>query len=59
MTGTDYYTLKEAGDKLGIHWRSVRNYIRAGKIQAIKVGMRGDWRIHKDELAAYIERSKV
>lgn len=59
MVGTDYYTLKEVAAKLGIHWRSVRNYIRAGKIQAIKVGMRGDWRIHKNELADYIERAKV
>jgi len=59
MTESDYYTLREAADKIGMHWRSVRNYIRAGKIHAIKIGARGDWRIHKDELAAFLDRAKV
>lgn len=42
------YTLKEAGEALGRHWKTVRSWVVDGKIKAIKIGRQ--WVIKASEL---------
>jgi predicted adenylyl cyclase CyaB len=38
MTTEKYLTIKEAASILNVHWQTVRNQIKAGKLQAIRFG---------------------
>lgn len=31
-------TIHEAADLFGVHWQTVRNWIKSGEIKAIKIG---------------------
>lgn len=42
------YTLKEAGEALGRHWKTVRSWVIDGKIKAIKIGRQ--WVIKASEI---------
>lgn len=43
-----YYTVYEAADLLGVHFRTVRARLNDGTIKGKKIG--GEWRIYKDSL---------
>ncbi len=47
------YTLEEVASILRVSIQTVRRMISSGELQAIKV--KGQWRIRKDVLEAYIE----
>jgi excisionase family DNA binding protein len=38
MTEYKFYTVHEVAEILQIHWQSVLNYIKSGKLKAIKLG---------------------
>ena len=55
------YTVKEAGDILGLSKYTVRDRIRKGQIKAIRVdgrGTNGEYRIEETELERYIQSQK-
>lgn len=41
-------SLKEAAQKLGVHWKTVRNWILNGQIKATKLG--SYWKISEEEV---------
>ena len=43
------FTLKQAADKLGVHYMTVYRYVRTGKLSATRVG--GAWQVDPDDLA--------
>ena len=43
-----YYSLDEAGEILGVHRNTVKNRIKAGELEAVKIGRQ--WRIPKESL---------
>ena len=45
-----YYTLRQASDILGIKVRTVREWIRTGRINAVKIGGSNRWFISHEEL---------
>ncbi|KAB8195360.1 helix-turn-helix domain-containing protein [Nonomuraea phyllanthi] len=47
----EQYTVDEAAALLGLHVKTVRNYVRDGRLPAVRVGKR--YRIAKDDLAAF------
>ena len=49
-----YITIKEAAKLLDISPRSVNRYIKAKRLEAVKIG---DWRITKQNLRAFIKSS--
>jgi excisionase family DNA binding protein len=47
----EYYTVEQAAAVLGLHVKTVRLYVRDGRLPAVRVGRR--YRIAKDDLAAF------
>lgn len=47
----DYYTAKEAAGILGVHYQSIMNWVRNGKLRAFKAGR--VWRISKEALEEF------
>ncbi|SEG99815.1 DNA binding domain-containing protein, excisionase family [Nonomuraea solani] len=45
------YTIDQAASLLGLHVKTVRNYVRDGRLPAVRVGKQ--YRIAKDDLAAF------
>ncbi|HUB94079.1 MAG TPA: helix-turn-helix domain-containing protein [Verrucomicrobiae bacterium] len=52
MADDKYYTVQEVSSLLQVHWQSVLNYIKSGKLEAVKLG-RG-YRIGKKSLDSFI-----
>lgn len=50
---SDYFTIDQVSEKLGIHAKTVRRYINSGKISAQKIA--GSWRINPESLNVYLD----
>ena len=48
------YTLTELTESLGISRRTVYNWIKSGKLKAIKVGQQ--WRVTEDALNDFLQK---
>lgn len=59
MKSNSFYTVEQVAELLQIHWQTVLNYIKGGKLEAVKLG-RG-YRISQDALNLFIQKqsSKV
>ncbi|WP_044496429.1 helix-turn-helix domain-containing protein [Nesterenkonia massiliensis] len=51
-----FFTLPEVAESLNISMSQMRALIRAGDIEGIQIGGRGQWRIEDSKLDEYIER---
>jgi predicted adenylyl cyclase CyaB len=49
-------TLKEASEQLNVHWQTVRNYIKEGKLKSSKIGR--NIRIKQSDLNELIDKDK-
>ena len=52
MVNDKFYTVQEVADLLQVHWQSVLNYIKNGKLKALKLGK--GYRISKESLDEFI-----
>lgn len=52
-----FLTMQEVQDELAVTGSQVYALIRARALRAIKIGARGQYRIERGELEAYIERA--
>lgn len=48
--GNDWYSVEQVAERLGLHVRTVRNYIRDGRLTAVKIGKQ--YRIARADLEA-------
>jgi excisionase family DNA binding protein len=48
--GSDLYSVEQVAELLGLHVRTVRNYVRDGRLKAVKIGKQ--YRIAGSDLAA-------
>ena len=48
--GNDMYSVEQVAERLGLHVRTVRNYVRDGRLKAVKIGKQ--YRIARADLAA-------
>lgn len=55
MKSNSFYTVTQVAELLQVHWQTVLNYIRGGKLQAIKLGK--GYRISKESLDLFIRQS--
>lgn len=46
MKSNSFYTVEQVAELLQVHWQTVLNYIKGGKLEAVKLG-RG-YRISKE-----------
>ena len=49
-----FYTLREAAEIIGVRVRTLREWIRLGKIKAEKSGW--FWRISEEEVIAHVDK---
>jgi excisionase family DNA binding protein len=50
--GNDLYSVEQVAERLGLHVRTVRNYVRDGRLKAVKIGKQ--YRIARADLEALI-----
>jgi excisionase family DNA binding protein len=51
-----FLQLNEVADELAVSLSQVYHMVRSGELPAIKVGGRGQWRVERDQLEAYISQ---
>ena len=52
-----FQTLAQVADELNISVAQVRALIRSSDLKAIQVGGRGEWRVERVQLEAYIQQA--
>jgi len=52
MSEYKFYTVAEVAEILQVHWQSVLNYIKSGKLKAVKLGK--GYRISDTALSKFI-----
>jgi excisionase family DNA binding protein len=50
----DWYSVEQVADRLGLHVRTVRNYVRDGRLEAVRIGKQ--YRIARADLEALTGR---
>jgi len=55
MKSNSFYTVEQVAELLQVHWQTVLNYIKSGKLQAVKLG-RG-YRISQEALDNFIRQN--
>lgn len=53
----EFYTAQELADKLGVNVMTIYRYIKAGKLNAYKIGK--EFRIEKKEFEKFLENSQI
>jgi excisionase family DNA binding protein len=51
------YSLEQVAERLGLHVRTVRTYVRAGRLKAIRIGKQ--YRVTREELEAIVGTSNT
>ena len=51
-----FLTLTDVAEVLNVSSAQVYALVRGGDLAAIKIGGRGQWRVERDQLEAYIQR---
>ena len=57
MTKITVYTVEQVAEILQVHWQTVLNYIKNGKIKAVRLGK--GYRIQAEELNKFIKINSV
>lgn len=55
MKSNSFYTVVQVAELLQVHWQTVLNYIKSGKLEAVKLG-RGD-RISKEAFNRFTKQN--
>jgi excisionase family DNA binding protein len=56
MADSRFLTLSDVAEVLNISDSQTYALVRSGELPAIKIGGRGQWRVERDQLEAYIAR---
>ena len=56
MPSDRFLTLSDVADVLNISASQTYALVRSGALPAIKIGGRGQWRVEREQLEAYIQR---
>ena len=57
MKSNSFYTVEQVADLLQVHWQTVLNYIKGGKLEAMKLG-RG-YRISKESIDKFTNKNTI
>ncbi|MCL5675548.1 MAG: helix-turn-helix domain-containing protein [Patescibacteria group bacterium] len=57
MENNEFYTVEQVADLLKVHWQTVLNYIKNGKLKAVKLGK--GYRIEKRALNEFIKENQT
>ncbi len=54
---SDYLSVQEVADRLGVSVFTIRRYIRAGKLRAVKLD--GVYRLSREDLAEFLKSREI
>ena len=57
MVKHEYYTVQEVADLLHVNWQTVLNYIKAGKLKALRLGK--GYRISQTALNQFLKKNET
>lgn len=57
MNNNEFYTVKQVAELLQVHWQTILNYIKSGKLIAVKLGK--GYRIGKKDLEIFLKQNKT
>ena len=57
MENNQFYTVEQVTELLKVHWQTVLNYIKRGKLKAIKLGK--GYRISKEAFNEFIKENQT
>ncbi len=57
MENNEFYTVEQVADLLKVHWQTVLNYIKSGKLKAVKLGK--GYRISKEAIDDFIKNNQT
>lgn len=57
MKTKEYYLAQELADKLRVNVMTIYRYIKAGRLEAYKIGR--DFRVNKKEFIRFLEKAKT
>lgn len=52
-----FYTVEQVADTLKVHWQTVLNYIKNGKLEALKLGK--GYRISQESLDNFVKENSI
>jgi len=55
MKNNSFLTVEQVAELLQVHWQTVLNYIKGGKLKAVKLGK--GYRISKEAIDKFIEEN--
>lgn len=57
MENNNFLTVEQVAQALQVHWQTVLNYIKSGKLKAVKLGK--GYRIHQEFLTQFIKKNQT
>lgn len=57
MKNNDFLTVEQVANALQVHWQTVLNYIKSGRLEALQLGK--GYRISQKALDKFIEENSV
>ena len=57
MEHNNFYTVKQVSELLKVHWQTILNYIKNGKLKAVKLGK--GYRISKEAINEFIKTNQA
>lgn len=56
-TNNEYLTVEQVAELLQVHWQTILNYIKSGKLKAVRLGK--GYRISRVDLNQFISNNKT
>jgi len=57
MENNSFYTVEQVAELLQVHWQTVLNYIKSGKLKAVKLGK--GYRISKEAIDEFVKTNQA
>jgi len=57
MKNNNFLTVEQVADKLQVHWQTILNYIKSGRLEALKLGK--GYRISRKALGKFIKENSA
>lgn len=57
MKNNDFLTVEQVANALQVHWQTILNYIKSGKLNALKLGK--GYRISQEALEKFVKENQA